>query len=240
MDGSDRFERSRRRLSYVGSACAAGYVLAASVQAIILLFFVKEDASPAQAILIRCQGADLLRAVVVLASMFLSLVTFVAIALNRLRKASGAALLGLVSAVLVVVMEVGYRSIDLFVVSLQWARAYCAASEEVLEEQLLERTIQWDGIVTALYFPLLVALVLASGCFALALSGEQRRTARLAALGWVLYGATQFLRILGGYAGLVWLEPFNNRIYFPAASAAYGFTAVWLWGEARSARGAAQ
>lgn len=89
----------------------------------------------------------------------------------------------------------------------------------------------------ALYFPLLLALLLAVASFALALSGDRRRWARLAALGWALYGTSVLLRILGGYAGLGWLEPFNAQAYLPCAVAGYGLTAVWLWKEGRCTTG---
>ncbi|WP_394839469.1 hypothetical protein LVJ94_21515 [Pendulispora rubella] len=226
----ERFEQSRLRLSHLGAACAFIYVLAAGVQQVILGHFPAHP-SPAQALLIRCETIDLLRATLILLAILMGMVVFVAIAAHRVRSSPGAVLLGLPFAVLWVALELWYRSIDLFVVSLQWARAYRVATDDALEQQLLERTIQWDGIVTALYFPLLLVLLVAVICFAFALGTEPRWKVRVPALGWSLYGTTVLARILGGYAGLAWLEPFNDRAYFPAVILAYGTTAIWLWSE---------
>jgi len=229
----ENFERSRLRLSYLGAACAVIYVLAAAVQKVVHGHF-PANPPPAQAILIRGQAIDVLRATLVLLAITLSMMVFVAIAIHRVRRSPGAVLLGLPFAVLWIALELWYRSLDLFVVSLQWARAYGAASDEALQRQLLERTIQWDDIVVALYFPLLIVLLVAVICFACALWTAPRRMVRASAFGWSIYGATVLSRILGGYAGLVCLEPFNEHAYFPAAVLAYGTTAIWLWNEARS------
>jgi hypothetical protein len=228
------FERSRARLSSLGAVCGAGYVVAAITQRIIRAFFVAANALPAQAMLLRCQTADLFRATLVLLSIFMSLVVFAAIAINRVKRAPGAVLLGLASGVVFVGLEVWYRSIDLFLVSLHWAREFRDANVETVKQQLLERTTEWERLVEALYFPLLVALLLTVASFALALAGDRRRWARLAALGWTLYGTSILLRILGGYVGLGWLEPFNIRAYLPCAAAGYGLSAIWLWREGRA------
>jgi hypothetical protein len=211
---NEQFQRSRMRLSTLGAACATGYVLAAVTQRLIRAFFLGPDASPVQAILVRCQTADRFRATLVLFSIFLSLVVFAAIAMNRVNRSPGAVLLGLLGGVLFVAMEVWYRSIDLFLVSMQWAREYRDATSETVQQQLLARTTEWDRLVEALYFPLLLALLLAVASFALALAGDRRRWVRLAGLGW--------------------LEPFNAHAYLPCAIAGYGLTAIWLWREGRA------
>jgi hypothetical protein len=49
----------------------------------------------------------------------------------------------------------------------QWAREYRDATSETLKQQLLAGTTEWDRLVEALYFPLLLALLLAVGLTAL-------------------------------------------------------------------------
>jgi hypothetical protein len=230
---TDAFERSRIRLSYFGGLAATGYVAAAVAQRVIRALFLGSRESPAEAILVRVQTADQVRATLVLVSIFLSLVVFVAIGINRVKRAPGAVALGLASGVLFVAMEIWYRSIDLFLVSQRWAHAYRQANIETPKQQLLQRVTDWEHLVEALYFSLLLALFLSVTSFAVALGRDSNRWVRLACLGWVLYGASVLLRLLGGYAGLDWLEPFNSQAYLPCAVAGYGLTALWLWHEAR-------
>lgn len=142
MEPNDQVLRSTMRLSSLGAACAAGYVVAAVSQRLIRAFVLGPASSPAQAMLERCQTADRVRATLVLLSIFMSLVVFGAVAMNRVRTSPGAVLLGLLGGVVFVAMEVWYRSIDLFLVSLQWSRDYRDATSEIIRQQLLARTTE--------------------------------------------------------------------------------------------------
>jgi hypothetical protein len=62
MNSQEAFGRSRVRLSSLGTASAAGYVIAAVAQRVIRAVFLESDGSPVQEMLVRSRFPDQVRA----------------------------------------------------------------------------------------------------------------------------------------------------------------------------------
>jgi hypothetical protein len=154
---------------------------------------------------------DAVRATALLLSFFALIPVYVAVALDRLRHHPGLALCGAIFGFMFVLFELGHRAIDLYVPG---GLA--------------------PAVVQGIYLVLLLSHLLSSVCFALALRGEKARWDHLGQIAFAVNALRLLGRVLGGYAGVTWLEPLSGPLYFPAVALVMLLLTVWL---ARRAKG---
>jgi len=213
------------RLFAVAAVCAGFYLAAQTLQHVLRLTVLPPPATPEAEALMRMLPAETLRAVVLLLSFFALIPIYVAVALDRFRAAPGAAVCGAIFGTMFVLLEISYRTIDLFVVSGVWAHA-----------GELGRLSLWDQAVNGWYLILLLSYFLSSVCFALAFRRDATRWDLLAFFSFTLNALPVLGRILGGYAGVGWLATLSGPLYFPAVVVVMTLLVVWLVGRARPER----
>ncbi|WP_394834404.1 hypothetical protein LVJ94_48685 [Pendulispora rubella] len=208
--------------------CAVLVVAAQLFQHVAIWFFIPPESSPRVALEIRNMPIDRVRAVVIMFSILAMLGVYMATAFERAKRAPGAALVGFAAALLFGAFDLGYRSIDFFFVTQRWAAEYQSTQVESVKLLLIERVATWDQIVSAIYFPLILATLVANASFTLAMRTERGRFARLAFAAWIIDTVRRFVRVLG-FAGIDALQPINDAIFFPSVVMIYSLLAVWLW-----------
>ena len=229
------YSRSFYRL---GAACCIYYVAVQLIQEITFHVGISVSAGGEAEILQRLLPLDQLRAVLILLGFtFVPIVTaYAGVALLRYRVRPAASLLGFGFSFLFVGTEASIRSIDLFLISRNWAVQYQAAASEALRLAIAGRIQIWDESVGALYFGLLGAHLLSSGCFAIAIWDREDKWNRIVALGFVLTVIECAGRIAEGYLGQVWLSGPNYAAYLPIVFLNFGTLAIWLWRRAHAVR----
>jgi hypothetical protein len=232
LSGSVVHSRSFYRL---GAACCVYYVFAQLIQEITFHLGINDSATGEAEILQRLLPLDQFRAVLILLGFsFIPIITaYAAVALRRYRVRPGASALGFAFSFLFVGMEVSIRSVDLFLISRDWAVQYQASASEAIKRAFLARIQIWDDSVGALYFALLGAHLLSSVCFAVATWDRDDKWNRIVALAFVLTAIVCAGRIVEGYMGQTWLAGPNHAAYFPAVLLSVGTLAAWLWNQPR-------
>jgi hypothetical protein len=232
ISGSVVHSRAFYRL---GAACCVYYVFAQLIQEITFHLGLNDSAVGQAEILQRLSPLDQLRAVLILLGFsFIPIIAaYAGVALLRYRLRPAASVLGFAFSFLFVGMELSIRSVDLFLISRNWAVQYQAAASEALRQAIGGRIQIWDDSVGALYFALLGAHLLASLCFAIALWDRENKWNRIVALGFALTAMECAGRIAEGYLGQTWLDGPNHAAYFPIVLLNVGTLAVWLWKQPR-------
>jgi hypothetical protein len=217
--------RSFLRLAALGALCYVG----AQVFQWMVIGVAPTPASPEEAIVNRLLPLARARSVVVMVSFPAVLLAYAGVALCALRRSPGAAIAGFAFAFMFVAVEMAYRSVDVFVVTEQWARLLHDSGNAALTARIVERAALWREIVNALYFPLLLSNALASMALAAGVWNAMDRWCRALSALFIIKAVQAGVRILEMHFGLAWLSSFNFRIYFPITISVYGFTAFWLW-----------
>jgi hypothetical protein len=217
-----------RTLLGTGALVAGFYVVAQVAQVILNRLVLSPAADPAADIAQRLLAADRLRQALVLASLVLVPIAYAALAAARWSQSRGAAIVGLAFGVLFSAYECAYRSIDLFAGG-RWAAAFVAATDAATRADLLGRFELWEGVVQALYLPLLAAHGLSSAAFAAAV-GLRRGDAwdRLLAAALAANAVRALLRIAQMHLGVAALAPVSGALYLPVTLWTYGTLAAWL------------
>jgi hypothetical protein len=208
--------------------CAGFYLIAQTLQRILLLAVLPEYASPLDELLGSRAPAETLRAVAILSSMFLMVPVYAAVALRRFRRSPGAAVCGFAFGLLFVAFEVAYRSLDLFLVGGTWADAVRA--DPAAAAAVLERVALWEQAVGAWYFPLLTVHLGSTIAFTFACWPRRGgdRWDWLAAAAFGLNGIRLAGRLLGGYGGVAWLGALSQAWYFPLVAVVMTLLTIWL------------
>jgi len=207
------------------------YVAAQLTQEITFHFGLNDAATGGVEILQRLLPLDQLRMVLLLLGFtFVPIVTaYAGVALLRYRLRPAVSLLGFAFSFVFVGMEASIRSVDLFLISRSWAVQYQAAASQVVRQTIAERIQIWDDSVGALYFGLLGAHLLSTGCFAIATWDGEGKWNRIVALGFAATAIGCAGRIVEGYLGQAWLSGPNHAVYFPIVVLNFGTLAIWLW-----------
>lgn len=214
----------------LGALAAAFYVVAQLIQQIVFRLILPDAPDAAAEFASRLLAPDRVRQMVVLASLFLVPLAYAALASARWTWAPGAAVVGLIFGLLFAALESAYRSIDLFAVG-SWAAELVVATDPVERDALLGRFDLWEGVVSALYLPLLAAHALSSAAFAVAVAGgspDLDRWDRLLVIAFAANAIRAFLRILQMHAGVGALGPPNAALYLPVTLLTYGMLSAWL------------
>jgi hypothetical protein len=181
---------------------------------------------------------DQFRAVLILLGFtFIPIITaFAGVVLRRYRIRPAASLLGFAFSLLFVGAEMSVRSIDLFLVSRNWAVEYRAAASETVKQAIAARIQVWDESVAAFYFALLGVHLLSSVCFAIATWNSDDKWGRVVAVGFVASALEGTGRLAEAFLGQTWLSGLNYAAYFPIVLLSFGTLAVWLWKQAKAAQ----
>lgn len=239
--------RRRRRVPYevdhdrltprhfrIAATCVCLFLATQLFQGLCLLVLLPETDSAAEALTQRGQVLDHWRAILVLVGLLLLAVPYAVIALDRIRTAPVAASLGFTFGALFVAIELLYRGVELVRIHGGLAPELSAATA-ARRETILGEYAAWNELVAALYFPLLLAGLIASVCFALATWRGVARWHRLGSLAFSLNALRLVARLLGAYGGVSWLAPFNTLpTYLVGVVAINALLAAWLF---RSASG---
>ena len=209
--------------------CAACYVVAQIVQEFTFHHGISDSPVGEQAILQRLMPLDQFRLTLLLLSFFPITVAFAAVALRQARIRPAASVLGFSFSLLFVIGEIINRSIDLFVISKQWAMQYQGTASVAAKQLIAERIQMWTESFTGYYFIIRIGLLLGCLCFAIATWDSRRRWNQFIAVVFAANAARSAGRLAEGFMGQAWLAPLNDTIYFPASVLIYGSLAVWLW-----------
>ena len=215
------------------SVCAAGYVVAQIIQDFTFHHGISDSPVGEQAILQRLMPLDQFRLTVILLSFFPITVAFSAVALRQARVRPASSVLGFSFSFLFVIGEIVNRSIDLFVLSKQWAVQYQGTASLAAKQLIAERIQVWDESFTGYYFIIRIGLFLGCLCFAIATWDRRHRWNQFIAIVFAANAARAAGRLAEDFMGQAWLAPINDAIYFPASVLIYGSLAVWLWKQAQ-------
>jgi hypothetical protein len=214
------------------SVCAAAYVVAQIIQDYTFHHGISDSPVGEQAILQRLMPLDQFRLTLLLLSFFPITVAFAAVALRRARVRPAASVLGFSFSFLFVIGEIVNRSIDLFVLSKQWAVQYQGTASLAAKQLIAERIQVWGESFTGYYFIIRIGLFLGCLCFAVATWNSRQRCNQFIAIVFAANAARSAGRLAEGFMGQAWLAPINDAVYFPATVLIYGSLAVWLWKQA--------
>jgi hypothetical protein len=215
------------------AVCAACYVVAQIIQEFTFHHGISDSPVGQQAILQRLVPLDVFRLTLLLLSFFPITVAFAAVALRQARIRPAASVLGFSFSLLFVIGEIISRSIDLFVISKQWAMQYQDTASLPAKQLIAERIQVWTESFTGYYFIIRIGLLLGCLCFAIATWDRRQRWNQFIAVVFAVNAARSAGRLAEGFMGHAWLAPLNDAIYFPATVLIYGSLAVWLWKQAQ-------
>ncbi len=227
----ERYRAARALWCRVGAVCAVLYACLHGFQHYVLSQL-PEDAPGAAGMALRAMPLDRARELGMLLTVPLLFLVFAATALDRVRRAPGAAMIGFAAGLLFTVYDSSYRAIDYFYFSIHVVHAFEAAQLDAVKEALIARVAEWDAVVIAIYFPMVLAGTTVNGCFAFALRGARGWVGRAGFAAFALNAARNALRILS-FGGVHALEPFNDAIFFPGVLVHAVLLALWLWNTAR-------
>jgi hypothetical protein len=213
--------------------CAACYVVAQIIQEFAFHHGISDSPVGEQAILQRLMPLDQFRLTVILLSFFPIAVAFAAVALRQVRVRPAASVLGFSFSLLFVIGEIVNRSLDLFVISKQWAMEYQGTAPLAAKQLIAERIQAWSESFTGYYFIIRIGLLLGCLCFAIATWDRRQRWNQFIAIVFAANAARSAGRLAEGFMGQAWLAPVNDAIYFPATVLIYGSLALWLWKQAQ-------
>ncbi|MGH9159713.1 MAG: hypothetical protein ACRD2X_06965 [Vicinamibacteraceae bacterium] len=217
--GSDGFFR----LGAIGSAL----YLASQLFQAVAFWWLPAATAPGEAVAVRQLPLDQARGLVVLLGFVPLLVAYAAAALAGPRRVTGTAFLAVAFSALFVGLEIGYRSIDLFLVSLQWGADYRAADAGA-RAAIIERIHVWEQIVVAWYFGLLLAHGAASICLAWVVRGSAAPATSAMSVLFALNALRILARTAEMHGGVHGLAPLNVVVYFPMVVLLYGTLTYWL------------
>lgn len=215
------------------AVCAACYVVAQIFQEFTFHHGISDSPAGEQAILQRLMPLDQFRLTLLLLSFFPITVAFAAVSLRRGRLRPAASVLGFSFSFLFVIGEIINRSIDLFVISKQWAVQYQGTASLAAKQLIAERIQVWGESFTGYYFIIRIGLFLGCLCFAVATWDTRQRWNQFIAVVFAANAARAAGRLAEGFMGQAWLAPVNDAVYFPATVLIYGSLSVWLWKQAQ-------
>jgi len=211
--------------------CVVLFLGAQLFQEIALRFWIAAPRTSSEELLTYLNSTDKARALLVMGGIVVLLVPYIVLALRYFSAQPVLSVLGLLFSVSFVGFELAHRSLDFFVVGGMWARQLQSATDGSAREMILNRFAVWNEGVQGLYFPLLMAHLLASCTFFAMTASEWKLGGRfrLASAAFVLNAVRLLGRLLSMYGGWAWLNPLNDRLYFPAVFVINGLLAAWFF-----------
>ena len=166
---------------------------------------------------------NLLRLFLVLVSMFLMAVGYTILSLYFFHNKPLLVVLAILFFLLFCFLEICYRSVELFQVVQVWGKAYVQETAE-MKSILLRKIKDFDELVNAIYFPLLLAHLVGSGLLFFA-SMDDKAT-RLVTIAMAANSIRLGLR-LTEYTPFTYLNIFGGAWYFPPVAIILLLLIVW-------------
>lgn len=181
-----------------------------------------------QKVAIQVSPLNMVRAWAVFLSMFCVIVAYWGVAARKLPNAPRRAGLGFAFCFLFGVLELSYRSIDLFAVNGRWIPRYLEEADPATRAMLRGQIEAFGDVIVALYAVLLAAHMIGSIAYGAATWGGKGLEKWLGVL-FAINAGRLALRLLEGYGGQAWLRGTNRTIYAPIVVALFAVVGVWLW-----------
>jgi hypothetical protein len=205
------------------------FLAAQTFQEIAYRFWIPPSHDAADDLLAYLRPVDEVRSLLILGSIVVLIVPFVAIFLRYRQRTPLASIIGLIFGAAFVGFELSHRSVDFFVIGQQWARQF-ASTSGAGHELVLHRFALWNEIVRGWYFPLMLSYLIASCAFAVATWTDLHRGKWywLAPVAYVLNAVRLLGRILSTFAGQSWLNGLNDKLYFPIVFLINTLVMIWF------------
>jgi hypothetical protein len=162
----------------------------------------------------------------ILLSMFLMVIAWVIIYFHFRHISAFWSLCALIFLLFFSFFEIAYRSLELFMVVLDWGPELQAA-QGIFKDKLKDQNTMFDSFVSAVYFPLLFSQLLGS---LILLYLAKQSGAQLFLAGMILNSVRLLLR-LSDYAGLPELNIFSGWWYFPPVAVIFAILIWWSYRE---------
>jgi hypothetical protein len=217
----------RTGLSRLGAAAAAAYVAVQLIQRWILMEL-PVAATAAERAALRVDPLNRTRLWLVFLSFFLLPVFVSAVVANVREERRPLASAGGVFFLIFILVELLYRSVELFAVVGTWVPTLLSEADPMRRLVLDAQITAFDQSVRAWYFVLMGCQLLGSLVLAAAVFERSAWNVLVAGM-FGVNAARLLLRLLENYAGMTWLQPANTTIYTPAVSLFFLSVGSWLW-----------
>lgn len=203
------------------------YLVSQVFQQYVLRFSpISHPVSEEQAAVFIHHWLNIARLSTILFSMFLMVIAWVIIYLHFRNINAVWSLCALIFLVFFCFFEIGYRSLELFMVVLDWGSELSAA-QGILNDKIRDQNAAFDSFVSAIYFPLLFSQLLGS---LILLYLSKQAGASLFFIAMTLNAVRLVLR-LSDYAGLPELNIFSGPWYFPPVAVIFVLLIWWSYRE---------
>ena len=212
---------------FLAAFCVLLFLLGQTFQQLAYQLWIPSPDDPANALLVYLNRVDQLRAIILIFSILVLLIPYIAAAQRFRHVAPLASAVGLIGGIAFIGFELTARSIDLLLVGQQWAHQFQAATASSVREMILQRFQLWNDFEHAWYFPLLLSHFVSSCGYCVA-TWKSSGWYRLGAIAFLLNDLRLVGRILSMFAGQRWLESLNNAAYLPAVLVVNVMLIVWF------------
>jgi hypothetical protein len=221
-----------RRLYLAGGVAAAFFLLALTVQEIVLAAAGDPAAGEAE-LASRLSTAQLVRASLLWIGFWGLAVAFHALYVRTVSQRPYRAQVGLVASLVFVGCELSYRTIELFVITLRWTSAWAVATGDA-RAGLAKRIGLWDDVVGGWYVLLITAHLVGAIAFAAAVGWRGRWFDRAVFATLVGYALLLVLRLCAYLVPA--LAQLCNDLFFPVVASNMAALAVALLREPATPR----
>ncbi|WP_035358490.1 hypothetical protein [Edaphobacter aggregans] len=225
--------QEQRRYQFAGS-CILFFIAAQTFQELATRFWIPDAHGPEHELLIYLLPMDRARALLILSSILLLVIPYIAIAMRYWSATPIAALTGLIAGISFIGFEFTARSMDFFVVGQRWANSFRTSGSPVEKAMIVHRYLLWSDMARGIYFEIMLSFLLASCAFLYATLQDQDRWSRLASLAFAINILRLLGRISSTFAGQTWLDALNNSAYFPIVFVINCLLAAWFFHLANS------
>jgi hypothetical protein len=162
----------------------------------------------------------------ILFSMFLMVIAWVIVYVHFRNISIFWSLCALIFMLFFCFFEIAYRSLELFMVVLDWGSEIQAAKEP-FKDKFRDQNAMFDSFVSAVYFPLLFSQLLGS----LILLYLSKKSAEQLFLFAMILNSVRLVLRLSDYAGLPELNIFSGPWYFPPVAVIFVILIWWSYRE---------
>lgn len=190
------------------------FFLLAQVYQYVLKFTLPDAANPVEVVMQRGSIENQIRYLLILLSIFGLIVSFFVLCRTRYNKYPFLSSLAFLFFMLFCVFEIGYRSVEYFLVIDKWIPAFNNSSDSVYRQAVILKIRDFDSVVRAIYFPLLSCHFLGS-IFLLSTTFVSEPAVKLLRWAMLINSVRLIIRLFGFFTDNQFLHTLNNRYYFP-------------------------
>jgi hypothetical protein len=219
-------EKSKANNPYLVLLIILSYYLASQIfqQYVLRVTIISNPVDEEQANLFITHWLNITRLGTILFSMFLMVIAWVIIYYHFNNISAFWSLSALIFLLLFCFFEIAYRSLELFMVVLEWSPGLRAA-QGIVKEKLQNQSAIFDSFVSAIYFPLLFSQLLGS---LILIYLSIRSGAKLFLIAMTINAFRLALR-LSDYVGFPELNIFSGAWYFPPVAVIFGLLIWWSY-----------